>query len=92
MKLSVSQLKSFNADPYKWYFEKVLKVKKDEDGKHFAIGSMVEHWLCYGEDKPEIMNNYTIADPSEVLAIYGATKNNATGIELPKGKTQVKYE
>ena len=92
MKLSVSQLKTYNASPAKWAGLYILGIEENFANDAFALGQLAESYLITWQDNYQLLDWQTILDKEKLIEEYDNIKHNAQWLEIPKGINQHKVE
>jgi len=92
MKLSVSQLKTYNASPAKWAGFYILWIKEKIENDALWLWQIAENWLVTGQDDYSILENANIQDMEKTIEQYDIIKHNAKWLEIPKWVAQYKTE
>lgn len=92
MKLSVSQVKTYNASPAKWAGMYILWIKEDISNDAFPLGNIFEKRLCFWDDDRTLLEWIELQDKETFVADYDNLKHNAKGIQLPEWIQQYKVE
>lgn len=92
MKISVSQLKTYNASPAKWAGLYILWIKEDISNDAFVLGQLAEQRLITGQDDWSILEWKDIIDKEKFNDAYEAIKHNSQWLVIPKWVYQYKME
>ena len=92
MKLSVSQLKTYNASPAKWAGLYILWIEEKFPNDAFALWHLAESYLITKQDNYQLLEWQDIQDREKLIEEYDNIKHNAEWLEVPKGINQHKVE
>lgn len=93
LRISVSQIKTFNASPSKWAGMYILWIKDEFQNDNYDLWNLFENWLITKQDiLEEYLDKNTISDIPKFVNDYDNLKYNSEWLDIKIWQTQYKLE
>lgn len=92
MRLSVSQLKKFNASKAQWAGEQILWVKDVYEKDSLLLWNLFENYVFEWNDNYELLKDKLVVNMETLVEKYDNLKHNFIGLSVPKWVQQLKIE